>query len=208
MSKQEAEKTDAVAIVKQKAENALADVSSIVVKTDEDLTRATTVLSNVKKLQKYITQEKEKMIKPLREAMSVERGRWAVIEEQVDSAEAKLKAAMIEYQDKKIKEQARKEASIAARAEKGQLKPETAVAKMEALGEVKNKVQVEAGSAAFKKVKAVRIIDRMKVPDQYWILDMVTVRAAALTESKSTGKLGEVIPGVEVFEETSVASNV
>ena len=202
------EKSDAVAVVKPKVENCLAEVSEIYVMSDEDLLRATTVLSNVKKLQKYITQEKEKMIKPLREAMSVERGRWAVIEEQVDQAEARLKRAMIDYQDEKMAEQRRKEESIAKRAEAGQLRPETAVKKMEELGEVKNNVQVEAGSAAFRKVKQVVVIDKDKVPDQYWIIDMTTLRAAALSESKSTGKLGEVIPGVLVQEVTSVASNV
>ena len=56
---------DSVEVVKVKVENAVSEVATIVVKTDEDLTRAATVQTNVKKLQKFITQEKEKIIQPL-----------------------------------------------------------------------------------------------------------------------------------------------
>ena len=39
-------------------------------------------------------------------------------------------------------------------------------------------------------------------------MDMVTLRSAALNAAKIKGQIGEVIPGVEVFEEMGVAASV
>lgn len=197
-----------VEIVKSKVENAIADISSIIIKTDEDLNRAAVVMTNVKKLQKFITQEKEKVIKPLREATAAARAIFSPMEDQIEEASVKLNRSMSNYNDKKQAELARKEESIAKRAEAGQLKPETAVAKMEALGEVKSNVKVEAGSVTFRKDKMIRIIDETKIPDRFWVIDKVVLRSEALAISRSTGKLGEIIPGCEVYEETNTATKV
>lgn len=199
---------EVVEVVESKVKGMSAQVAELKIKDDEALTTATELLSNVKKLGKWITGEKEKIVKPMREAMNAARRLFAPLEDQVESAEKKIKTEMIAYQTKKEAEQRKKETSIEKRVESGQLKEETGVRKLGELGEVKSNVQAESGSAAFKKVKAVRVIDKDKVPDEYWIIDMVTVRAAALTASKTQDKLGEVIPGVEVYEETQVASRV
>ena len=208
MSKQEAEKTDAVAIVKEKADNAIAEVAEIVVKSDDDLNRAAIAMTNVKKVQKFITEAKENMIKPWREKTAAARALFAPMEEKIEIAIKKLNGNMSDYKDKKDKELARKEASIAKRAEAGQLLPETAVRKMEELPQVKSNVKVETGSVVFTKTKKVRIIDETKVPDRFWVIDMVVLRSEALAISRSTGKLGEVVPGTEVYEETNTSTKV
>ena len=202
------ETKDVVQVVEGKVKNAVAQVSELKIKTDEDLTNAATLLTNVKKLSKWLTGEKEKIVKPMREAMNAARGLFAPLEEQVDSAEKTIKSAMVTYQTKKEAEQKKKEDSIAKRAESGQLKEETAVRKLEELGDVKSNIKTEQGATAFKKTKAVRVIDKDKVPDEYWILDMVLIRSSALNAAKVQGKIGEVIPGIEVFEEMGVAASV
>ncbi len=199
---------DSMEEVKSKTENAVKEVYKVKIKNDEDLNKAALLITNVKKLQKFITQEKEKIIKPLREATSAARALFAPIEEQIEDAQRKLNREMSDYNDKKLAEIARKEESIAKRAETGQLKQETAIRKMEELPEVKSNVKVETGSVVFKKDKKVRVIDRMKVPDRFWVLDMVVLRSEALAISRSTGKLGEVIEGIEVYEETNTATKV
>ena len=199
---------EVVQVVEGKVKNAVAAVAELKIKDDEGLTEATTLLTNVKKLSKWLTGEKEKIVKPMREAMNAARGLFAPLEDQVEDAEKKIKSAMITYQTKKEAEQKKKEESIEKRVESGQLKEETGVRKLEELGELKSNVKVETGAAAFKKVKTVRVLDKDKVPDEYWIIDMVTLRSAALTASKTQDKLGEVIPGVEVYEEMGVAASV
>jgi hypothetical protein len=195
-----------VEVVKQKVERAVADVSTVVVKTDEDLDRAALVLTNVKKLEKFLIQEKEKVLKPLREATSAARAIFAPMEEQIANAQKTLSLAMITYHDKKEAETARKEASIAKRAEVGQLRPETAVRKMEELPETKTNVKTETGSVVFKKVKKVRVINEENVPNRFWEINLILVRSEALAMSNSLNKLGEVLPGIEVYEETSNAT--
>lgn len=199
---------EVVEVVEGKVKNAVAEVGKIVVKTDEDLQRAAVLLTNIKKLGKWVTGEKEKIVKPMREAMNAARGIFAPMEEQIESSEKKVKSAMIDYQTKREAEQKKKEDSIVKRVESGQIKEETGVRKMEALGEVKTNLQTETGAATFKKTKAVRVIDKDKVPDEYWVLDMVLIRSSALNASKISGKIGEVIPGIEVFEEMGVAGRV
>lgn len=197
-----------VEVVEGKVKNAVTEVESLKIKTDEDLTAATLLLTNIKKLSKWVTGEKEKILKPLRESTSAVRGLFSPFEEKLETAESNVKAVMVTYQEKREAEQKKKEGSIEKRVESGQLKEETGVRKLEELGEVKNNVNVETGSAAFTKKKTVRIVDKDKIPDEYWIVDMVTLRSAALTASKIQGKLGEVIPGVEVYEEMGVATRV
>jgi hypothetical protein len=197
-----------VQVVEGKVKNAVKEVEKLKIKTDEDLNEAATLLTNIKKLGKWVTGEKEKIVKPMREAMNAARGLFSPLEEKIEDAEKKVKSAMIEYQTKKEAEHKKKMDSIEKRAESGQLKEETAVRKVEALGEVKTNLQTETGAATFKKTKAVRVIDKEKVPDEYWIIDMVTLRSAALNASKLSGKIGEVIPGVEVYEEMGVAGRV
>src|SRR3990167_10747147 len=111
----ESETKDVVQVVEGKVKNAVAQVSELKIKTDEDLTNAATLLTNVKKLSKWLTGEKEKIVKPMREAMNAARGLFAPLEEQVDSAEKTIKSAMVTYQTKKEAEQKKKEASIEKR---------------------------------------------------------------------------------------------
>src|SRR3990167_8873594 len=127
----EAQTQEVVQVVEGKVRNAVAQVAELKIKTDEDLTTATELLTNVKKLSKWLTGEKEKIVKPMREAMNAARGLFAPLEEQVEDAEKKIKGEMISYQTKKMDEQKRKEESLANRLEKGQLKEETVVRKLE-----------------------------------------------------------------------------
>ena len=79
---------------------------------------------------------------------------------------------------------------------------------MEELPQVQSNVKVETGSVVFTKTKKVRIIDESKIPDRFWVIDLVVLRSEALAVSRSTGKLGEVVPGAEVYEETNTSTKV
>lgn len=190
-----------------KASNAVDAVAKVVIKNDKELEDASEMRSNVKKLQKLIKQEKDKALGPIKQSIEAIKGWFAPAEEKAEAALSNLNRAMVSYQLAREAENARKVASIAKRAEAGQLRPETAVSKMDELGEVPNAVKTEAGTSAFRKDKKMRIVDREKIPDDYWAVNEVALRAAALAISRSTGKLGEVIPGVDVYEETNVSGS-
>jgi len=212
---------ESMAIVEKKTSNLVAQAEAIVVKTDEDLAKASEFLSNVKTFQRFVKQEKDKRLGPVKETKAWIEGLFSPVEDQIEESETKVKRAMSDYHDKQEKENARKLAAIAAKAESGKLKPETAVRKVEELGEVKTNVKTTAGTSTFSKVKKVRIanqkllleelfkmapkeISSKMIPAAYWIVDEVIFRAACLTEAKTQNKLGELIKGGEVYEETIV----
>jgi len=199
------ETTKEIKVIEGKVENAIEAASKMsVIKTDEQLGEAAAFLTNIKKLQKFVVGEKEKITKPINEALRAARGMFAPFEAKISEAEAGVKRAIIAYQEKKAKEVAKKEANIEARVGKGQLKEETAMRKLDELADPTKAVITGEGTVSFRKTKAVRVTNREIVPEQYWVLDMVAVRRDAI----ATGKLGEVIPGVEVYEETNVAASV
>jgi hypothetical protein len=195
----ETKTTEIVKVVEDKVKNAIAE-SSMAVRSDEDMSKAATFLTNIKKLSKWIKQEKEKITKPLNEALKVERNRWAPFESEIEVAEDRLKKTISAYQNKKDAEIAKQQESIARRAEAGQLKPETAVAKMEQLCEQGAAVKTGEGTVAFSKVRKVRIVDESKIPRAYLVPDMIRIRHDALG--------GIPIDGIEVYEETNVSTRV
>ena len=147
----------------------------------------------VKTLGKFIRQEMETFTKPAQAIINTARLKYLPYEKACDAAEIELKRKATVYMMAVEQERQRKEASIAARAEKGQLKEETAVRKMEELGEEKKTVATATGAKlTLKTVKEVVIVDETKVPREYLVLDMVKIRKVALA--------GVEIPGVEVKE--------
>lgn len=200
----EAVTRESVAVIEKKSLAAFEQGGDIVIEDDKGLEKASTFLSNLKTLQKLVKQEKDKRLNPVKEIKDWVVGIFDPIEERIEKAEAGVKRLMAEYHDKKTAAAAKETARIAAQEEAGRIKPETAIRKREEIAEVKTNVKTTAGASTFSKVKKMRITDTTKVPEAYWIIDEVTLRAAALTEAKTQGRLGEVIPGVEVYEETIV----
>ncbi len=189
-----------------KSTNAVEKAEAIVIKEEKDLVEASTFLSQITILKKFVKQEKDLRLKPVKELKAWIEGLFSPVDDSIERAEIIVKSKMAKYHDEVEAENARKAQSIAKRTEAGQLKPETAVRKMEELGEVKSNVKTTAGLSTFSKIKKVRITDPKKVPAEFWVIDEVTLRAAALTRSKTENKLGEVISGVEVYEDTIVGS--
>lgn len=196
-------------VVESKVSNAYKEATEFVVKSDEDMSRGALLLTNIKKLSKYITSEKENVLKPLREATSAARALFAPLEERTEEAEKKVRLAMATYNDKQEAERKRKEDSIVARAEAGQLKEETAVRKLEELPEVKTTVRSEEGAVSFRKVRKVKFAPLTALSaeelvilagQKFIIWDEAVARKAALA-----GLLGV---GVAIYEETEVATRV
>ena len=192
-------------VIEQKVENALAIVERhLVIQTDEQLTEVVEIATNIKKLSKFVTAEKEKITKPLNDALKAARTLFAPYEANLAEAEAKLKTAMVKYHNEQEAKRKLDEERIAARVEKGTMTEKTAVKKIEDLGTEKKTVTVENGAVQFKQVRKVRFssISHLKEEEMVWLArngyivwDEVKTRKDALA--------GTVIPGVEVYEETS-----
>jgi len=179
--------------IKEKSSAMQGMVDETKVTNEDELNVVADKIKNIKQLGKFIKQEKEKFTKPAQAIINEARTKYLPYEKMCDSAEAQLKVKAGAYMTKVEDERIKKEESIAARAENGQLKDDTAVRKMEELGEEKKTVATVSGAKlTLKTVKEVVVADETKIPREYLVLDMVKIRKVALA--------GVEIPGVEVKE--------
>lgn len=180
-----------VTVAKGQVTKALSAAQDLVVKTDEDLAKASELRSKIKQAQKWITGVKDQVLKPLLQAVSAERARWKPMEDNLIDALGVVNQKMVAYNNAKEEAAREEEARIKREFEKGNIKkPETAVKKIENIDRPVSTV----GTSQFKKIKKVRVVDESKIPDKYWVLDMVRINADA--------KAGLLTSGVEVYEET------
>lgn len=172
---------------------------SVTIETQDDYTGAVDLVSKLKEAGKAIKDKKETITKPLNEALKNARDLFRPIEEQFDSAEAIIKRKLLDYK-KKVDEEARaKEAKIAADLESGKIKKiETAEKKMESIERVESTTRGKVGEVQIRKIKKVRITNEILIPREYLVPDQVAIRRDALA--------GKEIPGVEVYEEESIAA--
>lgn len=186
-----------IATVKTQVTKAFQNAGEVVIKNPEDLVKATELLSRVKTVAKNIKILKEGVTKPLNEALRNARLLFSPMEDQVNSAERVIKGKMIDYQNAEEKKAAKKEVKIVEKVETGKMDMVQAAEKIEEARPATN-IKSTTGSANFKKVKNFRILDESLIPREYLVIDMVKVRKVALA--------GVAIPGVEVYEESVVAS--
>lgn len=165
---------------------------ALAVTDKESMAQASELRSTVKKYIKDLTEEKEKVTKPMNEALKAERARFKPLEEKAEAIIEHLDKQMSAYQTTEAKRAAEEEAKIAARIGdgKGKLKMETAVAKLAAIDTPDKTV----GNTRFVTDYEVVITDLCAIPEQYLKIE---VRTMVL---KATLKSGVVVPGAVLKE--------
>ena len=166
---------------------------NLTIATQEDLTTATVVLSELNRAKDAILEEKEKVTRPLLDALNAERARWKPQEIKLDSLIIKIRSAMTVFQTNLLAAKKKEEDKIVSKLEEGKIKPETAIRKLGELDTVDKKVETTSGSISFKTVVRFEVVDLDAVPNEYLLVDEVKVRQAL--------KEGKNIPGVRKFEE-------
>ena len=171
---------------------------AVMIETAENYTAAIDLVSKLKETGSGIKAKKESITKPLNEALKNARDLFAPIEKQFTNAEAIIKTKLLDYKRKKDAEAAAAEAKIAKQAETGYIKLETAERKMGEIKRVETTTHGAIGQVQVRKIKKVRITDASALPREYLIPDEVAIRRDALG--------GKTIPGVEVYEEETIAA--
>ena len=188
--------TKELSVLKGEATRLGNQAQTLAIATPEEYGAATELKAKLRDLAKKIKERKEAITKPLNEALKSARELFAPIEASVGSAEDAVGTALLAYK-RAADEAARKaEEKIAAKVEAGKMSLETAEKKLDAVDRVEKTVHTAKGDVQFRKIKKVRITDETKVPDRYWVLDMVAVRRDALA--------GTLTEGCEVYEEETV----
>jgi hypothetical protein len=191
--------TKELEIVKSNTNKAVAAANELVVESQDDMLHATELLSKINKAGDMIKAQKEAITKPLNASLAAARELFKPLELIQAEAKSIVSRKMIDFQTKFEAERAAQEAKIVARVEKGTLKIETAVRKVEALEKVENKVEAVSGSVTFKEVRVPKVIDENLLPREYLEVNMVKVRKDALA--------GVQIPGVVVEIEKQLSNS-
>jgi len=156
---------------------------------------ATEMLSQLNKTSDRITEETEKVTRPLLDALNAERKRWKpsldLLKESIDIVRTKI----TKYQTEAKRLAQLEEEKIASRIGegKGKLKIETAVAKIEKIEQPESKVSTDTGSISFKTVQKFEITNMAAVPVDYILPNETAIRNAM--------KRGKELPGVRYYEE-------
>lgn len=200
--------TKEVTVVKQQSSKALAAAQELAITSPEEMTVATDHLSKMKQVAKMIKERKEAITKPLMEALNSARDLFKPIEANLAEAERIVKGKMVAYQTKVEADAEAERLRLAKRVEKGTMKPETAVRKMEQIEEAPKTVQGKTGAMAFRNVKKVRFADVKSLSP---VAQIALCEAGYLVWDESAARrdalAGKLTTGVEVYEEKVVASS-
>lgn len=204
MTEREREQGTALAVVQEKMRGMRAQLAEITVTDDQSLAKVSDWVKLVKQLGKYIEQEKDKYVAPAKAIIEKAREQYDPMIAECKEAERTLKSKAQQFMEAREAERTRAAAKIEARVEKGTMRVDTAIRKMEELPVSAKRVETEGGSQLQMQRRPVaKVTDPTLVPDEYWIIDEVRVRREAIERYKK----GEPqVPGVEVVLEASIAS--
>lgn len=186
-----------IELVQDQTSRAITAAKGLIIDSDAKMSEATDMLKKIKVVGKLITEKKELITKPLNQALKEARDMFRPFEEECDQAEREVKNKMITYQNEQERIRKIELQKIENRVEKGTMKVETAVKKIENVQEVTKSVQGQVGAVSTRIIKKVRITDESLIPREYLIPDLKKIEQVA--------KAGVAIPGVEVYEEKSIS---
>lgn len=184
-----------VALIEKKVNPLMAKAEKFEIESAKDMTEATAMLSEMNKIGDRIQAEKDKVMKPLNQAIKAERARWKPIETMFESGIASLRKAMTKYQTEQKRIADEKADKIASRVGegKGKLKAETAMSKIDEIDRPDSIVATDAGVVKFRTVKKFEVMDMTMLPIEYHIADDAAIKAAM--------SQGTELPGVRYYEE-------
>lgn len=172
--------------------------------SQESLAQATDILSKIKTSAKDVEKRKKEITDPLNAALKSARDLFKGIEADLASAERTIKDKMLDYSNEVDRKAAEQAAKLEARVEKGTMRTDTAMRKMDEIETVGSSVQGEKGSVQFRTVRNIKIVDPKKIPLKYLANEKVI---AAISAAVRTDVLnGTKVEGVEIVEEKVVAA--
>lgn len=169
---------------KLKQEVAVYKSIEVVIKNQDDLAKADTILANVQDTLKKIKAEKDGIIKPIKESIDKIKEKYAPYEEQLEEVKAKFKQAKLAYSE--ILEA--QKATLVERVDNGEIKATTAINRIEKLGDVDG----------IKTIKSLFIEDETKIPREYFVIDLVKVRKDLLA--------GISVPGAKMVDKKIISA--
>jgi len=191
--------TDELTVYKTQLSGVVGAAESLTITSEADVAAGADILHNLKQIENAVLERKEEITRPLMASLASTRELFKPFETAFDAAKKTIKKKILDYQ---VAEQNRideERARIAARVEKGTMRADTAVKKMESVTDVKNSTSGSVGKVAMRTLTKVRITDETLIPRMYLVPDMGKITTAVLQG-------GIDVPGVEKYTEKVLAS--
>lgn len=190
-------------------DSAVMSIDAIVVKNDDDAQVATDWIKKLSVAKKKVKEEKDAFVAPAKLIVEKAKSLYDPLTDKLDKAERTLRSKTQTYLMDKENLRKKEEERIAKATESGRMKQETAIRKMEGLGDVKKSVKTASGSSlSLRKTKDIQIVDEDKIPDEYWVVDTVRLKKVALALApEDQSKWGSVIPGIKIIEVVNTSLN-
>lgn len=173
--------------------------SNLQITSVSDMQKGTDLLSSVKEVKKAITARKEEITRPLMTALASARDLFKPLETGYAEAEKTIKAKMLDFSVAEEERIAKEKSRVEARVEKGTMRTDTAIKKMEEIGDKKSSFAGNTGKVNIRTVQKVRIVDETLIPREYLVPDMTKITQAVLKDNQN-------VPGVEIYEDKIIAS--
>jgi len=190
ITKEVSEYKDQVSLVQSKA-------NKLVIASDEDMANGSDILSELRLVEKFITERKKAITKPLMDGLASARDLFKPLEKNYADATKIVKDKMLKFALSEEDRIEKEKGKVEARVEKGTMKVETAVDKMDSIGEVKKSFAGEKSKISIREVTKIRITDESLIPREYLTPDVNKITEAVL-------KKGLEISGVKIYVEKSL----
>jgi hypothetical protein len=180
----------------QKATHPLVEqAEAIVIKTEQDKTAASEILSKLNQIGDAAEEEKNKVMRPALDVVAAERKRWKPLEDMIGGGVALIRKKLGAYQteQKRIADEAAAKIASRVGTGAGKLKAETAIKQIGNIEKPTGKVAVASGSVEFMTVKKFRVVALGSLPEEYLLANETAIRDAM--------RKGIEVAGVEYYEE-------
>ena len=188
MTTQAIAKTDDVKVVSKKIAGMKEAVAAVDIK---DAAAVKTMVQNITTLRKFVDQKKSALVDPAKAIIEEAKATYDPYINACKEAERDLKDRAMAHVLAERKKEDEKKQKIAQRVERGTMKAETAVAKMDEV----EKTGATHGGVTVRMMPDIEIVDESKIPEEYWIrtLDTKKIRAVVLQANQE-------VPGVKRIE--------
>lgn len=154
---------------------------------------AVELLSSLNRIKDDITAQKELVTRPLLDKLAEERAKWKPKEIRLESVITRIRTALTMYQTELVVKQRAEQEAIAKKLENNEIKPETAIKRMQKVEEVQNTVESNTGKITFKTVTKFKLVDHTVLSAEYLLLNEEKVREML--------KNGQKLVGIEYLDE-------
>ena len=163
---------------------------SLKIKVQDDMPVAVELLSKLNQFNDKITAEKERITKPLLEALKVERSRWSPVEKANQSGIDHIREQMSEFQTAEYNRKKAEEKKIADKLSSGKITIDKAISKFDKIEELQKETATTSGLVQFRETQVLKVTDPMAIPREYLIIDEKELLLAL--------KNGKVVRGAEL----------